>query len=382
MILDHEFPPDIRVENEIESLANSGHEIHIACYTRKGKTSNEQTANAIIHRKYISKFICKSSVGALKFPFYFNFWRTFLKGIFQKYRFDAIHVHDLPLVQVGYEFAKKYNISITLDLHENWPALLNVATHTKSYLGRFLSNNGQWERYELKYCNNVDHIIVVVDEAKKRLQKLGIKSDKIKVVSNTLNLNSFEIPNSKPDDQYLTLLYAGGINKHRGLQYVIKGLKYLDNTNKPIRLLILGTGSYTSNLISLAKEIGVIEQVEFLGWKDYREMQYYFGKADICLIPHIKNDHTDSTIPHKIFQYMYAGKPFVASNCIPIERIAVETRAGITYKWDSPEEFASCIKQLEQDKNLMLNLINNGKQFIINKYNWSIDSQKLNGIYK
>ena len=37
MVLDHEFPPDIRVENEIASLHNAGHEIHVACYTMKGQ---------------------------------------------------------------------------------------------------------------------------------------------------------------------------------------------------------------------------------------------------------------------------------------------------------------------------------------------------------
>lgn len=382
MILDHDFPPDIRVENEIESLAENGHEVHVACYTQKGLSANEQLENCTVHRKPISKFIYKSSVGALKFPFYFNFWRSFLKELFSKYSFGAIHVHDLPMAQIGYEFAKKYKIPFTLDLHENWPALLSISTHTQTLAGRLLSSKNQWEKYEKNYCTKADNIVVVVEEAKERLVKMGIIESKIHVVSNTLNFKHFEVPTSKPDKEYTTLLYAGGITRHRGLQYVISGMKYLTDLKKPVRLWVLGTGSYLNELKQLAKEENIEDQVVFAGWKNYKEMQDYFGRADICLIPHNKSDHTNSTIPHKLFQYMYVGKPLVASNCDPIERIIKETNSGLIYRFDDPLEFAKKVKKIVNDKTLFKHIATAGKTPVINKYNWKIDSERLNEIYQ
>ena len=382
MILDHEFPPDIRVENEIESLVESGHEMHVACYTRKGLEEYEQLENCIVHRKPISKFIFKSSVGALKFSFYFNFWRTFIDKLCKEYQYDAIHVHDLPMAQVGYELSRKYDIKYVIDLHENWPALLRVATHTQSLLGKLLTSNRQWEKYELDYCHKSDAIIVVVDEAKERLEKLGIDPTKIKVVSNTLNLNHFKIPLTEPDQDFITLLYAGGINKHRGLQYVIKGLKYLRDSPKPVRLLILGDGSYLQNLKDLAKKEDVESMVVFAGWKDFAEMQKDFGKADIGLIPHVRNDHTDSTIPHKIFQYMYAGKPVVVSNCVPLDRIIKETNSGVVYQFDSPKDFADKIAILSEKPEMLKKFTSESKNWVEKKYNWTIDSQSLIKVYE
>ncbi len=381
MILDHEFPPDIRVENEIEALSEAGHEIHIACYSRENRTSKEVTENLTIHRKNISDFIYKSSVGALKFPFYFNFWRSFLNRLFKEEHFDAVHIHDLPMAKVGYEFANKHHCKFVMDLHENWPALLRVATHTQSLLGKILSHNKQWENYELTYCRKADHVIVVVEEAKARLKALGIAPEKISVVSNTLNFRHFEVPATKPDENFFTLLYAGGINKHRGLQYVIKGLKLLQNTSKPIRLFILGSGTYTDTLKELANSEGVGHMIEFTGWKNYKEMQSYFGRADVCLIPHVKNDHTDSTIPHKLFQYMYAGKPTIASDCIPIERIIKETNCGLVYAHDNPQDFADKVSLLENSYELYNTLKENGIIAVETKYNWNIDKQKLIDIY-
>ena len=263
MILDHEFPPDIRVENEIEALTSKGHQIHIACYTFSDAAEEERKNNLLIHRKKISKFIYKSSVGALKYPFYFNFWRKFIYELFRKNKFDAIHVHDLPMAKIGYEFAQHHSIPFTLDLHENWPALLSISTHTQTFLGKILSSEKQWKEYEIEYCTKADNIIVVVEEAKTRLSKLGINEQKIKVVSNTLNFNHFELPTTKPDLNYFSMLYAGGITKHRGLQYVIQGLKHISKTNKTIRLWILGSGSYAGYLKELAKNEGVEEQVIF-----------------------------------------------------------------------------------------------------------------------
>ena len=45
MILDLEFPPDLRVENEIEALIDAGHEIHLACFTRKNRQKYEKIEN-------------------------------------------------------------------------------------------------------------------------------------------------------------------------------------------------------------------------------------------------------------------------------------------------------------------------------------------------
>lgn len=381
MVLDHEFPPDIRVENEIEALTEQGHRVHIACFTMKGLPVEDTYQNAKIHRKPISKFIHKTSVGALRFPFYFNFWRSFLDNLNKNIKFEAIHIHDLPLAKVGYEISEKYNLKFVLDLHENWPALLDIATHTNTFLGKILSNTNEWKKYEIKYCNLANSVIVVVDEAKQRLEDLGIDAQKISVVSNTLNVKHFTLTNETPNNRYFKLLYAGGINRHRGLQYVIKGLKYLKHEAKEVRLQILGTGSYLDELKELAKKEDVGSMVEFAGWKPYNEMIKYVGKADVCLIPHVKNDHTDSTIPHKLFQYMYAGKPIIASNCAPIERIINVTESGLVYPYDDPEVFAQMVKKLLNETEDYDNFAKSGKANVLKDYTWDIDSKSLNSIY-
>ncbi len=378
MVLDHEFPPDVRVENEIEALTEADHQVHIACYSMKNNALTDQFGKGVIHRKRISKFTHKTSVGCLRFPFYFNFWRSFLFDLHEQYHFDAVHIHDLPLAQIGFEMKAKYDIRFILDLHENWPALLEQADHTKSILGRFLSNQNQWKSYERKLSAKADNIIVVVDEAKQRLIDLGIVAEKITVVSNTLNSNHFKVPDSKPDKNYFTMFYAGGINRHRGIQTIIPALKILPSH---VRLLLLGTGSYVAELKQLATEYGVSEKVEFHGWQPFDKMNQLMGEADVCLIPHVKSAHTDNTIPHKLFQYMYAKKPVIASDCAPIQRIIEANHCGKIYPWNESETFAQQILQLLESEEQLKKMGENGFQAVNEKYLWEKDANRLLKIY-
>ena len=86
MILDHEFPPDIRVEKQIDFLTKNGYDIHILTFTKEKKTKLiEHHEKFVIHRKPISEFVHKTSVPCLLFPIYFNFWNKYILVYFVKY---------------------------------------------------------------------------------------------------------------------------------------------------------------------------------------------------------------------------------------------------------------------------------------------------------
>jgi glycosyltransferase involved in cell wall biosynthesis len=217
MVLEHDYPEDERVTKEINTLKNNGHIVLLACTTSQNQSSHEDTNGIEIFRKRISNFTAKkTSVGALKFPLYFNFWFSYLKNILNEKQIDAIHIHDLPLAKVGYNLSRQYDMKFVLDLHENWPLLLDLSPHTKTIIGRILSSQKQWLKYENKYAALADGLIVVAEEMKQRLLSKGVTNKNIAVVPNTSNVDIFDrFKNFKPDPKYITLYYAGGITQHR-----------------------------------------------------------------------------------------------------------------------------------------------------------------------
>lgn len=377
MVLDREFPPDLRVENEIGTLAKAGYKIHLACYTRKNRPAFEKSGHLYIHRKSISPFIYKSGIAVLTLPFYKNFWMKFLRSILNQQHFDAIHIHDLPLVGIGTFLKKEFSLYLIADLHENWPAFVKISKHTRTLAGRLLSPVLLWRSHEKKVLPQADAIIVVVDEAKDRLIRLGIPLQLITVVSNTINLTEFGLPADKSEHKEILLFYAGGINRHRGLQNVIHAIHRMKDPG--LRFWILGEGSYQHKLNQLVAKLSLQKNILFKGFHPFQKMMEMLQEADFAIIPHLKNEHTDFTIPHKLFQYMYLKKPVIASDCNPVKRILETTGSGIIYPSDNIGRLTKILDQIETINREAMG--GNGNNAVIEKYNWNQDGTILLNLY-
>jgi len=281
------------------------------------------------------------------------------------------------LAKIGIELKQHFNIKLTLDLHENWPALVKVSKHTNTLAGKIVSPVWLWSNYENKVLQGTDNIIVVVNEARERILKLKIPENKIHVVSKTVNLDLIRLTPGLKKSRSFEIFYGGGITYHRGLQNVIKALH--KSGRRDIIFKILGDGNYTENLKKLVTDLSMEKNVIFVGKLPYTKMMEVLAKSDFAIIPHLCNEHTDSTIPHKLFQYMYMQKPIIASDCKPIKRILDETGSGITYSSENTDELAGIIKSLDYFVGKDMGI--NGRKAVIEKYNWANDGKTLSEIY-
>jgi glycosyltransferase involved in cell wall biosynthesis len=281
------------------------------------------------------------------------------------------------LSRIGVEVRRKYNVRLIIDLHENWPALLKTAVHLQTIPGRLLSSNDQWVRYEREMLPEADKVITIIEEARDRVAALGIDREKICMVSNTINLENLEIKSSGKDTDYLTLFYGGAINRHRGLQIVLKALKMCILKNLKVRLWIVGAGSYREELEKISGVLDISSNVKFWGQKPFHEMLELLAESDAALIPHLRTDNNDASSPNKLYQYMYLNKPVISSDCTSLKRIISETNTGFIYKNDSPEELFLLLEKLCTDRKLLEKTDGNGRKAVLEKYNWNYDKKRL-----
>ena len=378
MILERDFPTDDRVEKEAISLIKAGHQVDIICFTMRGGDRVENYKGITVIKRKIFSFTYRSSVGALRFPFYFSFWENILTRHLDAHHYQVLHLHDLPLAKIAYKLSRKYNNRFILDLHENYPALLNISPHTKKILGRLLHSNRQWQQYEKQYVAKADGLVTVVLEMKERIRPYT--NCEIAVVENTPYLDELITYDYIPDSNFITLVYSGGIAYHRGLQTVIEGLRLAIKHNEKIRLFILGTGSYEPILKKQVEEAKLEKHVHFFGWITPEKMFENIFKSDIALIPHIKSVQSDNSSPNKLFQYMFCGKPILASNCNSVERVLNETKTGLTYIHNSPEDFLARLLQLIEEKPYDV-YKRNGRNALLGKYNWEYSVRQLLDLY-
>ncbi len=386
MILENDFPPDPRVENEIDILHKNGFKVLVACYTRKDKIGLEKTRKATIYRKAISNFRYKSSVGALRSNYYFAFWTRFIRSIIKKHGdIDVLHVHDITLFKPMQQLAKKHGLKIVLDNHENYPYLLQESPHTQGFLGRILSKHESWKAYEKYAVKNADRVLCVVDEMKNRLVSLGAKSENVFVYQNVVNLSQFNIPPKKNfrDTGAAKFIYVGGVSKHRGLGSIIRAFTVLVKSNPKCTLDIVGSGRALPEIKQMVHDLKITKKVIFHGWKDFKDVPSLLVKADVALIPHKKTIQTDCSSPNKLYQYMALGLPIITSNIDSVARIIKEYNLGLEYTWGNQESLTSAMIDLaNMTAEEKMQLGANGINLVKDQFNHNIEGKNILKMYE
>ncbi|WP_420387499.1 glycosyltransferase family 4 protein [Roseivirga sp.] len=398
MLLHEYYPNDIRVSKEVAPLIEAGFDIHLICLQRKGESAQGEVNGIHVHRIDIAQsFFWRGiwDILLVVFGFYQPVFYRKLKALMKQYGFDAIHVHDLPLSHTALRLKKKYpELKVILDFHENYPEALKVWFQWKSnplirLKNRLFFNFSRWLKYEKKASQKADHIIVVVEEMKDRIINTHrLNPDKITVITNSestdfLNQTLYPDVYEKNKGDFI-LAYTGNVGPHRGVDTIIKALANLKD--KPaIRLEITGNLSKdTENWLNqLIDENGVGSQVKLNGYQPFHKFFSYMALADVNLIPHNRNGHTDNTIPHKLFQGMLVGKPVLVSNAPPLERVVNSLQSGLVFEAGNPHDCAEKINALYSDSGLYKTLGANGlEQTTKNNVNWEAEGLRLVSLYQ
>lgn len=395
MLLHEFYPNDIRVSKEAKSLIDAGFEIHMLCLARKGELESETVNGIHVHRVAIAQTFFWRGIWDIFLAISFTqpIFSKKLKQLQKKEKFSAFHVHDLPLAKVAIKLAAKVpNVKTVLDLHENYPEALKVWFQWKKNPLIRLKNKlffgfERWLKYEAWACEQADHVVVVVDEMKERLQAIhNTIPEKVTVVTNTESRDFLEQEHIK--DIYsrkvgdFILAYTGGVGPHRGVDVAVKALKHINYPQ--IRLEITGTLSVDSRqwLTDLAKENKVEDRVLINGYQPFHKFFSYMAYADVNLIPHNRNGHTDNTIPHKLFQGMMVAKPVLVSDAPPLKRIVEITKSGLIFEGGNAQDFAEKIKKLYENKVEYDRLGENGRaETLEGSWNWETTVKSLINLY-
>jgi glycosyltransferase involved in cell wall biosynthesis len=396
MLLDRFFPPDIRVEKEARTLLKAGHDVFLLSKGKDELPDEELVEGIRVIRKKLPQSLPRRVWNFLWFQasFVHPFWERALADTIKEYGVEAIHTHDLPMVGNAISAAKKFNIPLIADLHENYPEGVRAWSKVKMTLTtkllNLLSPVWRWKRLERSVLQHVDRIICVVDESKDHyINDCGVSPEKVTVVMNAEDLEEFG--NLEIDESLVTkykndfvISYIGGFGPHRGIDTAIKSMPNVLEEIPDARLLLVGKGSgvFDKEMRELCKDLNVENKVVFTDWVDFRLVPSYIALSDVCLVPHHASGHTNTTIPHKIFQYMAMKKPVIVTDCKPLKRIVEECECGLVVPSGDYKEMAEAVIKLYKDSELATKLGANGRNAVEGKYNWENEAKKLCELYE
>jgi len=204
---------------------------------------------------------------------------------------------------------------------------------------------------ELRTIRNADLIISCSEE----LGRLRIrqKARKVEVVPHGVNYQMFRKAYEtriKRISRYglkpTTLIYAGTLRSGYAMNILPNVLKKVVDKRPDTMLLLTGYG--LSNSISKKfDELGIANNVKFLGRVPYERLPDFFGAADIGLATYVTSVSAAYGVPLKIKEYMAAGLPVVATDFRPLAKFINSAKAGIVASANAEELAAAILNLLE-----------------------------------
>lgn len=388
MILDNVFPPDPRVENEALSLIKEGHQVFLFALSYQKEFKSHEIINGIhVNRFYCSKWMYKFSALAYTVPLYHWHFKRKIQKFIEENELEYIHVHDLQIARSVFYLKKKLNLKITLDLHENRPEIMRFYSHVNSFLGKLTIYPSVWKKFEKKYIDLSDRVIVVTESAVDYYVN-AFKAEKSKfiVVPNTVreefytnyNLNQ-EIVNRFKG--HFNFLYLGETGRRRGTFELIEAMKILRDQGFKANLIIVGTSKDELLLKDKVKEYGLETTIFIEGWQKFDLFQSYLSVSQIGLCPLHRNIHHDTTFANKIFQYASFGLPVIASDSTAQMNVLTKMNCGVFHKEKNARELAEKMMELHSSKDQLEELSKNAKDAIQTSFNWGKISQSLLQLY-
>ncbi|MBN1956151.1 MAG: glycosyltransferase family 4 protein [Anaerolineae bacterium] len=397
MVLKRSFPPDIRVEKEAAALVAAGLEVHLLAYSRGGQEPLVEDRTGLhVHRipreaRRLSRPALLGNALCFSFAFHDGYWAGQIERFAREQAVDVLHVHDLPLVGSAVAVGERLGLPVVADLHENMPAALQIGRASVSLPRRLalavFRNEHLWRRYERRILPHCARVVVVVPEAAERLAYLG--PERVVLVSNTEDETTFQL--GQPDPEILARYagtwvasYVGGIGWHRGVDTAIRAMPLAAAEIPHLRLVIVGVrGEEEQRLLNrFVRQAHAEAYVEVIGWQPFDKVNSFVAASAVCLVPHNDCEHTQTTIPHKLFQAMLAGKPVVVSDVRPLRRVVEESASGVVFAAGRPESLARALVRLYRDPALAQQLGQNGRQAASGPYAWRHDARRLVEMYR
>lgn len=294
-----------------------------------------------------------------------------------KQRADIYHFHDPELLPVG-AVLKLLGKKVIYDAHEN----VSKSLMSRYYLPVLLRNivAGIVGLLEKTLALFFDAVVCATEDIQK-----SFCSQKAICVSNFPILNNFNnlvsrSDNSHNQDDSFNLIYVGALSPERGISKIIQAMEHI-SSNKTISLSLYGT--FSPNIYeNEVRHLKGFEKVSYTGWIEPGKVPDVLQKHDagiVCFLP--EPNHINS-MPNKLFEYMAAGLPVIASN-FPLWKEIVEcSSCGICVDSSNPKEIAKAIEYMLEHPIERKEMGNMGKQGVSERFNWEIEVSKLLGLYK
>lgn len=307
-----------------------------------------------------------------KGPLFYATYNLRLMWYLLTHRSQMLFANDLDTLLANYVVAFIKRVPLVYDSHEYYTGVPELENRP------FIRSI--WKKIERTIFPKLD-IVITVNESiaglyEKEYGKRPVVIRNVPLKPPSLALTGKQELRRKlelPENDFLLILQGAGINIERGAEEAVESMKYLEGA----KLLIVGGGDVLPFLKELVSMHHLEEKIIFKPRMPYQQLIEYTAAADLGLtLDKNTNVNYRFSLPNKIFDYIHAGIPVLASRLPEVERVINEYEIGTFVDNHDPKHIASKIEWIrnnpEQTNKWKSRLIVAAQQL-----NWEEESKKF-----
>lgn len=319
-------------------------------------------------------------------PVHFKPWRLvrtvqkFLSSVFVLMQMpsDIYHAHDVNTLPVCYVAARCRRKPLIFDAHE---LPLHGLEERKNWFRAILI----WLlAYMISRCVGVITVSAPIEQ-------LIYNSYRAKKVALVRNVPAYQvIPRGDRLRQALGLrssvriaLYQGNLQADRELDRLIRAAKFLE---PGIVIVLMGKaiGAIQRELEALIAEEEVADRVKIVPPAPYAELLQWTTSADIGLLiyPPESSLNIKLCLPNKLFEYLMAGLPVLASQLDAVADLVKTYNVGQVVSSLEPTNVAGAINEMLNAHYELVRMHDNALDAARQEFCWEKEKQQLTSLYK
>jgi len=299
------------------------------------------------------------------------------RGAFRMYRAvrrarpQIVHFHDpelLPWAMV----LRFQGIRVIYDVHEDAPATVLSKDYIPTLLGGPLATGVRL--FERLARAGFSAIVAATPAIGRNFGEDAV------LVQNFPLLNELSFATPSPHEQRPPhFAYIGGITAIRSALEIVEAIGLVRHSGA--RLRMGGTFS-TKPLEDTARVLDGWSRVDFHGWIGREDVRDILGRVRAGLVLfHPMPNHIRAQ-PNKLFEYMAAGLPVIASD-FPLWREIVEgAGCGLLVDPQDPQAIAEAMQWVLDNPEEAAEMGRRGRAAVEERYNWEAESDKLIALYR